>query len=409
MRFVDVNGLAGGSALGFIQAGFTLTHRTGELKLGAENMRANRPLTGWDWEDDFSPDPTDWHVPDDIQVVSGNPPCSAWSTMTLQKYRGQGADVLKHTNDLVQYAGRIAPPIVAFESVQQAFTTGREHMQLLRAKLEADTGYEYDLYHVKHNNASLGGASQRKRYWWVASRIPFGMDPPVPIRVPTLMESIGDLRGLRSTWENQPYVYPQTWWSSRHRSADGAVDGHAIRLLMHEKRIRALLDALDGDWPQGWKEEDACRAIYAKHGRLPDEWATQEARLVSKNFTMGPNQTARWYSDKPGRVLTGAALDQAIHPTELRLFTLREAMRIQGFPDTWKLWPSRAVATAPLWPGKGVPVGTARWLGVWAKRALEGQPGSMRGVPLGDREYLLDSTHNYKLAPYEEGRLHPAR
>jgi site-specific DNA-cytosine methylase len=409
VRFVDCNGLAGGASIGIIQAGGELVHRCGTLKLGHENMRANRPLTGWDWEDEFSDDPTDWWAPQDVDLVIGTPPCSGYSTLTRADKRGQDADVNKHMNKLVQYAGRVAPPIVAFESVQQAFTTGRAHMQLLRDKLEADTGYRYDLIHVKHNNAVLGGAAQRKRYWWVASRIPFGMDPPIPLRVPTLTESIGDLRGLQSTWEKQPYVYPETWWSSRRRSNDGAVDGHSIRRLTHEKRVRALVDALDGEWPQGWREEDACRAVYKRYGRLPDAWKTQQDRLVRRGFDMGFNQMGRWYADLPARVLTGGALDQAMHPTELRMFTLREAMRIQGWPDTWRLWPIRDVATHPLFAGKGVPVDASRWLGVWVKEALEGRPGSMRGLPVGDREFLLDSTHNYKLTPYQLGRLHPAR
>lgn len=409
MRFVDCNGLAGAASLGFIQAGGTLLARVGTLRLGAENMRANRPLTGWGWEDEFSDDPADWHVPDDVHVVLGTPPCSAWSTMTNKNYRGGDADVLKHTDALIAYASRVAPQVVAFESVQQAYTTGRAYMQLMRDKLEANTGLPYDLYHVKHNNACLGGAAQRKRYWFVCARIPFGMDPPVPMRVPTLLESIGDLRGLQSTWEKQPYVYPETWWSSRRRSADGAVDGHVIRRLTHERRVRSLLDALDGEWPQGWREQDAVKAVYTKYGRLPPEWTTQEERLVKRDFDMGFNQMVRWLEDRPARVLTGGALDQAMHPTETRMFTLREAMRIQGWPDSWRLWPARNVATHVLWPGKAVPVDAARWLGVWVKAALEGRPGSMRGVPVGDREYLLDSTHNYRLTPYELGRVHPAR
>lgn len=409
MRFVDCNGLAGGAALGIIQAGGELVHRCGTLKLGAENMRSNRQLTGWGWEDEFSDDPTDWWAPQDVDLVIGTPPCSGYSTLTRADKRGQDARVNDHMNKLVAYAGRVAPPFVAFESVQQAYTTGRSHMQLLRDKLEADTGYQYSLYHVKHNNACLGGAAQRKRYWWVAARVPFGMDPPIPLRVPTLMESIGDLRGLQSTWEKQPYVYPETWWSSRRRSADGAVDGHAIRTLTHEKRVRALLDALDGNWPEGWREQDACRAVYERYGRLPDVWKSQEERLVKRDFDMGFNQMVRWYGDRPARVLTGGAMDQAMHPTELRMFTLREAMRIQGWPDTWRLWPLRDVATHPLFAGKGVPVDASRWLGAWIKSSLEGFPGSMRGVPVGDREFLLDSTHNYKHTPYELGRLHPAR
>lgn len=404
MRFIDCNGLAGAMSYGFIQAGFELTGRVGTLKLGAENMRNNRPLVGWDWRDQFSDDPTEWHIPDDVQVVCGTPPCSSWSTMTNNKYRGADADVLKHTAAVIAYASRVAPEIIAFESVQQAYTTGREYMVELRDKLEANTGLNYGLYHVKHNNASLGGAAQRKRYFWLASRIPFGVEPSVPQRVPTLMESIGDLQGLKSTWEKQPYVYPETWWSSRRRSADGAVDGHVIRRLTHEKRVRSLVEALDGYWPQGWRVEDALREVYKRYGKLPPEWATQEEKLRTKNFELGFNQMVRWHGDRPARVLTGAAMSQAMHPTELRMFTLRETMRIQGWPDSWRLWPSRDVKSHVLWAGKAVPVDAARWLGVWVKRALEGTPGSMRGVPVGDREYLLDSTHYYNLTPFEQGR-----
>lgn len=405
MRFVDCNGLAGAMSYGFIQAGFEMTARVGTLKLGRENMLNNRALVGWDWRDQFSDDPTDWMIPDDVQVVCGTPPCSGFSTMTNKKYRGVDADVNKHMRAVAAYAGRVAPEVVTFESVQQAYTTGRDLMVELRAKLEADTGHAYTLYHVKHNNASIGGAAQRKRYFWLASRVPFGVDPPVPTRVPTLMESIGDLRGLQSTWEKQPYIYPETWWSSRRRSSDGAVDGHVLRRLTHEKRVMSLVEALDGYWPQGWRVEDALRAVVQQHGRLPAAWSSLEDGLRAKNYDLGFNQMVRWSGDRPARVLTGAAMDQAMHPTELRMFTLRECMRIQGWPDAWRLWPSRDVKANRLWAGKAVPVDAARWLGVWVKRALEGHPGSMRGVPVGDREYLLDSTHYYNLTPYEEGRV----
>lgn len=403
-RFVDCNGLAGAVAVGLIQAGMELTARVGTLNLGHQNMRANRQITGWAWEDEFSDDPLEWHIPKDVQLVGGSPPCAGYSTLSRADFRGQNSAANIHMEKLVTYAGRVKPEIAFFECVQQAYTTGRTHMQDLRARLEHETGYEYNLYHVKHNNAALGGAAQRKRYWWVAARVPFGMDPPVPYRVPDLMESIGDLRGLADTWEKQPYLYPDTWWSSRRRSADGAVDGMKARKMTHAKRVEALLHWLDGEWPQGWREQDAVKAVYDKYGRLPDIWKSQEERLVKRNFDMGFSQMCRWKGDEPARVLTGGALDQAMHPTENRMLTLREAMRIQGWPDTWRLWPSRNVAQHTLWSGKGVPVDASRWLGVWLKRSLEGNPGSMRGVPVGDREFLLDSTHNYRMAPAIQGR-----
>lgn len=403
-RFISCNGLGGAGELGFVQMGFKLMHRCGTLDLGAKNVRANRHIMGWDWEDEFSDDPNDWDVPKGIDVIYGNPPCSGFSTFSRKDFRGKDSKANDHMKALVAYMGRVKPTIGAFESVQQAYTGGCGFMRELRDKLEAEAGVEYTLYHVLHNNLTLGGAAQRKRYFWVVSQVPFGLDPPIPVMVPTLMESIGDLQGLQNTWEKQPYVYPETWWSSRRRAPDGAVDGHARRILTHAKRVQALVDALDGEWPQGWREQDAVKAVYERYGRLPPEWSTQEARLVAADFNMGISQMVRWRGDKPARVLTGGALDQAMHPTENRLFTLREAMRIQGFPDNWRLWPLRGVASMGRVPGKGVPVDAGRWLAHWVKQALDGSPGSMRGISSGDREYVFNSTHNYRLVTPRMGR-----
>jgi len=403
VKVIDCNGLAGGMVLGFLQSGFELVYRCGTLDLGAENMENNRRITGWGWTSRYSDDPDEWDTPD-ADVVVGSPPCSGYSTLTSKQHRGMDAAINRHINVFAQYVSRVQPQVAAFESVQQAYSQGREHMQGLRDKLEANSGMRYDLLHVKHNNLSCGGAAMRKRYFWVVSRIPFGMDPPIIWRVPTLNETIGDLTGLCDTWEAQTYRRPETWWSSRRRSLDYSVDGHATRRLTKARRINALIAALDGEWPQGWNETDAARAVYARHGRLPDEWKPLEERLVANNFDLGINQLVRWRGDRPARVLTGNALGQALHPTENRLLSLREAMRIQGWPDAWRLKGLSEVARANLMPGKGVPVDASRWLAHWVRESIEGRPGSMRGVPVGDREYLFDSTYNYKLAPVLEGR-----
>lgn len=399
MRFVDCNGLGGGMALGIIEAGFTLTHKCGDLDLGSINMDANRHITGWEWEFEKSPDPRDWYVPDDVDVVAGSPPCSGFSTLSRADFRGSDSAANKHMHSFVEYAARVKPKIAVFESVQHAFGTGRDLMQALRDKIETISGYQYDLTHLMHNSASNGGAANRPRYFWVAHRVPFGVEYPKPEVVPTFLESIGDLRGLAQTWESQPYRYPETWWSTRRRNPNGTVDGHMGRNhLTHAKRIQALLDALDGEWPQGWREQDAVKHIYDKYGTLPDIWKTQQDRLVNRNFDMGFNQMMRWPADRPCRVITGGALGQAMHPTENRLLTNREAARIQGFPDYWNLWPLRNERGLHRIWGKGVPLDSSRWLGYWMKRALDGDPGTMIGAPIGDRERLLQVDKGFKQA-----------
>jgi site-specific DNA-cytosine methylase len=406
---VDCNGLGGGMLCGLHQNGFELVFRCGDLDLGAPAVEANRHILGWEWTSKFSKDPSDWPVPKNVDIVSGSPPCAGFSTMSSKEFRGVNSKANEHMRKFVAYAGRVAPAVATFESVQQAFSQGRSLMTELRDKLEAETGYRYDLYHVLHNNASVGGAAVRARYFWMASRIPFGVEYPVPDKVPTLMESIGDLQRLQMTWERQPYRVPDTWWSSRRRSLSGVVDGHITRGKLHDVRIRALLDSLDGAWAPGETLSSALQRSYARHGRLPDPWSSAEPSILRKNFDMGFTQAKRWHPNRPAFVLTGDALQQAVHPTEPRTFTYREAMRIQGFPDDWRLWPLRDYKRLYLCPGKGVPVDSSRWFGHWLSESFAGRPGSMRGVPDSDRdrEYILQADKGYKIAQKRGGyRVH---
>lgn len=403
--FSDVIGFGSAFALGMTQSGFDLRAKRDVIDFGMKNAEANRPLLGWNWEGEIKPlsRRPEWDIVK-TDVVTGNPPCSGFSTLTLQKYRGEDAAVNDFMWAFVSYSQRAVPQIAAFESVQMAYSQGRGLMRGLRDKLENETGKKYHLYHVLHNSISLGGPAVRPRYFWLASQIPFGLEFPEPDLVPTSMEVLGDLRGLPETWEKQPYRYPATWWSSRRRAPDGAVDGHITRRLGEWNRINQLFEALDGEWPQGKNLQWALKEAYTRHGILPGLWESQTERLVGRDFALGANQPMRWRADKPCRVITGSALGATIHPTENRLITHREAARIQGFPDNWRLWPMRDYKTLHMTYGKGIPVDAGRWLGFWIGRALDGNPGSMIGIPDGDRESVLRVDKGFKKTIARGGR-----
>ena len=106
------------------------------------------------------------------------------------------------------------------------------------------------------------------------------------------------------------------------------------------------------------------------------------------------------------RVITGGAVHLVVHPTLPRTLTHREAARIQGFPDAWKIWPVRNAADlGPGW-GKGVPVHAGRWIAHWARESLLGRPGSSSGVDDSDgyeRERHVQLTHTYRSLAQEIG------
>jgi site-specific DNA-cytosine methylase len=396
--FMTVNGLAGAFDLGAVQAGGRLIHRAGSLSLGAPLLAGNRPLLGWDWEQEFTKDYREWERPS-APVLIGSPPCSAWSTLTRKDLRGGDAKIMSCTQELIDYAciQQTAPYIIAIESVQQAFSTGRKWYQAAREQLEAQTGHKYDLVWVMQSNASLGGASVRKRVFVVYARVPFGVEYAQPRRVPRLGDALRDLEGLEMTFEKQPYRRPATWWSIQKRSDDG-VDGHTApkKLLDQYTNLYNLLKWSGEPWRPGETTGGVLKRYYQKYGHLPQEWAKGLDKLLAKDFDLGLNQTVMWNPDKLGPVVTGRGPHHSVHWTEARTLTYRECARLQGFPDTWRIWPARDYKHLSAAWGKGVPVDCGRWVSGWIFKSLAGQRGTVQGSPIGNSERLLDITQAYK-------------
>lgn len=394
IRAVDCQGFAGGFTLGMVQAGFELVGKK-EMKggFGVPNCEANRHLLGHAWEADVTSYDQWYTVP--AEVVFGNPPCSGFSLMSSREFRGVDSPVNACMWAFGNFVARTRPLIAIFESVQQAFTGGLELMRALRAKLEEDTGEQWSLFHILHNNASVGGCSIRKRYFWCVSRIPFGIEPPSPERVPNVFETIGDLEGLADTWLPQPYRRPPSWWSEPRRNSHGVVDGHWTIKSVPNRRCIELMHLI------GWEGREfmaqVAKKYYERHGTLPDSWAPHVLpKMLTNGWHMGFHQPIRWVHDHIPTVLTGAALCHVIHPSEPRFITHREAARIQGFPDDWLIEPLRTQSNLPATWGKGIPVDVGRWVGGWIKRAIEGNPGEYLGEEHGEREWKMNFTNAYR-------------
>lgn len=406
MRFVDCNGLAGFMSLGWVQQGWEMAYRAGTLDFGSVCVTSNRHLFLGEWEFTFSDDPDEWRVPDGIQAVVGLPPCSGWSVYTggaLGRInRGPQAKAHAHTRALIQYAGRVKPEAVVFECVQQAFTQGRDVMLEYRDMLELISNRRYDLYHVKHNVLQIGGFAFRERYFWVAVRegLTFGATNDWPDEIPTVMDVIGDIQNLPETWEKQPYRQPISRWASNLRSHDGTLDGHITRQNIHGTRITDIFDALGG--PDEWDPRaglgDMLRKAHEKNGELPVSWSNKAEKIVENDFYIGFSQPYRWRADRAANVLTGSALDCVIHPTQPRPITHREAARIQGLPDAWRIKPSRDYSPLPATWGKAVSAHAGAWIAGLVRDALNGSPGVFRGELIGDREWLLDCARGFSRA-----------
>ncbi len=390
---IDCQGFAGGFTMGVVQAGFRLVGKR-ELPggFGVASCEANRHLLGEDWVSEVSPE-EEW-TPYSVPLVFGNPPCSGFSLMSNKDFRGVDSPVNSCMWSLTHFAARCRPQFVVFESVQPAFKQGRPLMQALRLRLEELTGTRYELIHVLHNAANLGGCAIRKRYFFVCAAMPFGVDP-IGLEPPNAIDAIGDLRGLGNTYELQPYRTPPTsYFAKSHETSDGLVDGHFSTVPV---AVRRALDLMNGThWHQGEIISDVARRHWETHGALPDSWAdTLVTKFTASDFKMGFYQLHRWRGDIPARVVTGGAHTLTMHPTENRMLSIREVARVQGFPDDWLIAPllrTQSVGKVGILWGKGIPVESGRWIAGNISRCLDGQPGTVRGDEIGERERLVDLT-----------------
>lgn len=434
LRAIDVHGFGGGFTLATVQAGFELVaKKSREVGFGVYNCLGNRALLGDKWEAQSEP-PAQWE-PHEAELVVGNPPCSGFSTLSRADFRGENSSINECMWELQRYASKVRPRMVIFESVQQTFKQGIKLMRRLHTALCEETGIEYGLTHVLHNNLSHGGVSNRRRYFWVA------WQPGYQLHVNTLMSTrfdyrtnqlhveplqyvpkfgdmLLDLEPVGMSMQEQPYSATQTMhdpdddapvWShvvnsarwSREQAHDGTgrVDGHITNKSPYVTRMMEAAVRLANDgwhWPERARAADVLREYHRRYGKLPDSFnyltkvadsrglITKAERLLETDFAMGHNQLARWKWDAPANVITGGAVHLVLHPRLLRTLTQREAARIQGFPDAWKIWPVRnAPDLGPAW-GKGVPVQSGRWIAHYARKSIEGDVSEApdAGVPM---------------------------
>ncbi len=281
-----------------------------------------------------------------VDLVYGNPPCSGFSVLTAsQKWqeRGQhGSEAMQNRCmvELVDHGIRCGAAVIAFESVQAASTTGRSLMYELHNQLEERTRKTWHLTMVLMNALSVGGWPDRRRFFFVASRLgPVDMPAATGYAQP-LSAAIGDLVDRVDTDPLSPFSLVGTPKSLRHAAL-----------------------AASGYWTQG----EPCDVAYDRareagwDGPVPDR-----SDRIRSMFT-----SARWRWDRPARVATATVLDTAVHPIRPRTFTHAEVGRIMGFPADYDLMGiTKLRGKGRALYGKGIPAQSGRWMMEGVRRHL---------------------------------------
>ncbi|MGF9564990.1 DNA cytosine methyltransferase [Neorhizobium sp. BT27B] len=281
-----------------------------------------------------------------IDVVVGGPPCQPFSEAGLQnpldERKNLFREFVKTLRTVDSYGKYKLPSAFVFENVEGLATTrGGKDLAVIQEAL-ADCGYFLSTRVL--DTSEYGLPQRRRRLIMVGSRFPgFEFPDPVPVEErTTLRDAIGDLP-------------PPT--------ADGIVQVNGREVTGHTSpNHSADLVALISQIPEG--------------GRLFD----LEIEGAPKAFR---GSYARLSWNRPSQTITGSfgkpSSARCIHPEQHRGLTVREAARLQGFPDGFRF--HGGVGAVRMQIGNAVPPLLAYHIGTALRRHLEAN-----GVPFQNYE-----------------------
>lgn len=373
---LDLFSGAGGLSLGLEDAGFKVVLAVDHDEAAVQTHLAMFPGLCLDL-DLADPDRIDDLVEllsgIDVDLIAGGPPCQPFSRAGRSKIRDLVDRGVREPIDprrelwrsFLAVAERVRPRAVLMENVpDMALGDDMRTVRYMADRLEA-AGYETDMRIIE---AWRHGVPQhRQRLILVGVRDGL-FEWPTESEEVTLRDAIGDLPRLRDTSGARELRYrgPKTAFQTQARI--GMLTSEANVIYDHFTR------AVRADDREAFK-------LMAKGYRYPD-LPDQLKRYRDDIFDDKYNRL-RW-EDRSRSITAHIAKDGYwyIHPSEHRTLTVREAARIQTFPDHFRFSGSRSDAFRLI--GNAVPPLLGSVIGTAVREALD-RPATGREMQPADR------------------------
>ncbi|MVA33952.1 DNA cytosine methyltransferase [Agrobacterium vitis] len=249
-------------------------------------------------------------------VLFGGPPCQGFST---SNQRTRHAENPKNWlfREFLRMVETLKPEWVVFENVAGILQTdGGRFAESFREQLR---GMGYKIAFGILNAADFGCPQRRSRYFVIAAMNaePVLPTPPAAVETPTLWQAIGDLPALLNGAMEDELEYgsaPLSEYAKRLRSDSGKCTGHLV------SRNADSIVARYAYIPQGGNWRDV-------PGMMRDP-VTDRRRYHSGIYK-------RLLQNAPSVVIGNFRKNMLIHPTQDRGLSVREAARLQSFPDDY--------------------------------------------------------------------------
>ena len=344
---VDLFSGAGGLSLGLEQAGYTTVLAVDHDEWALETHRANFPGAAIDLDladPDRADDLMELLGGLEVDLIAGGPPCQPFSRAGRSKIRWLVEEGLRDSVDrrkelwrvFLRAVEEVGPRSVLMENVpDMALGDDLTLVRFITDRLES-LGYETEMALVE---AWKYGVPQHRQRLIVVATTGGVFEWPKETQSPTLRDAIGDLPPLgHGTGERVlDYDGPKSAFQRAARrgvprSERGVVYDHMTRSVRNDDRKAFVLMG------EGMRYAD-----------LPDDLRRYRSDIFDDKYNR-----LTW-GDRSRSITAHIAKDGYwyIHPEEHRTLTVREAARIQTFPDWFRFAGSRSHAFQQI--GNAVP------------------------------------------------------
>lgn len=311
---IDIFSGAGGLSLGAIAAGIRVVCAIEKDKFAAETFRANHEDVLVLEKDikEISPKSTCKQTP---FIVFGGPPCQGFS-LSNTKTRNEKNQNNYLFREFVRFVSELKPEWFLFENVEGIVRYRNGNTVKEIEKCFQSLGYTTN--HQVLHASDYGVPQNRSRFIMVGNKngIKFQF-PPKQKKIVTVREAIGDLPNLENGEMSERKKYlgtPSKYAKDRRQGCKFATQNFV------SKNKNYVLE----------------RYKYIKPG---ENWEAIPDSLM-KNYANKMNCHSGIYRrldpDKPSVVISNYRKNMLIHPFEDRGLSVREAARLQSFPDTFE-------------------------------------------------------------------------
>lgn len=349
MKVIDLFAGVGGLSLGFKQAGFSIIFANEYNKLIAKSYSLNHPKTIINTEDirDLNIKKVFGKYINKIDVLMGGPPCQGFS----QKGKRVGINdernyMFKHFFEVVRL---VKPKVVLLENVPSILTAANGYFKKQIEQSFKDLGYQVESKVLKAED--FGVPQTRRRAVFLGNKCNLKLNLPEGNKVTTtISDAIDDLPKLKSGEGNNFMKYdknPTTKYQKKMRINSKGLYNH-----ISTKHSKFALKKLQYATINGSREN------------FPIKYRTKS--IYSGTWSrLNPNGFAKTITTRFDTPSSG----QFTLPYQDRCLTVREAARIQSFPDSFIFYGNKS--NQMLQVGNAVPPLMAYQIALKIKKALK--------------------------------------